>query len=250
MKGLLKHAPTEPELERLYYELARAGASSVGRKQPWPYAPRGFEELFALACEMLRFDPRLLSILLQLVLQRWFDLNPVTLRRDMRAMAWPQALLVVAEFAKAATIDPELRYWADHLCAGWPRVDPAELFFFDMERPGTKTAARRLGRNIAAYARWGFVGSEKPIVDAVTKRTVGRYDVRTREQILASLVERSADFTLNDYLAAVDHSIGRQQALADLKRSPLIVMHGKGRGARWRRRAALDRPRGRARAAR
>lgn len=64
MRGLLEHAPTDQELERLYYELARIGAPSVGRRQPWKYAPRDLEQLVVLACEMLRFDPRLLSILL------------------------------------------------------------------------------------------------------------------------------------------------------------------------------------------
>ena len=134
----------------------------------------------------------------------------------------------------------ELRYCTEHVAAGWPRIDPAELFFMDMERPGTKTAARRLGRNLAAYARWGFLGSEKPVVDAVTKRTVGRYDAPTRRDILNTLADRSDDFTLADYLHAVDHAISRQQALLDLQRSPGLEVHGHGRGARWRKRTAAQ----------
>jgi hypothetical protein len=238
VKGLLRHLPTEADLERLYYELARVGASSVGRKRPWPYMPRGLDDLILLAAEMLRYDPRLLSILLQFLLERWSALNPLTLRAKMRAMAWPQAFLVVVEFAKAATRDPELRYWADHVAAGWPRLEPAELFFMDMERPGTKTAARRLGRNLAAYARWGFLGSEKPIVDAVTKRTVGRYDAATRRDILSTLADRHGDFTLAEYLHAVDHAVSRQQALLDLQRCPSLEVRGHGRGARWHKRGA------------
>lgn len=237
MKGLLQRVPTETDLERLYYELSRHGGTSVGRKRPWPYSPHSLEDLLVLAAEMLRYDPRLLSILLQLLLERWQELNPAVLRQRMRAMAWPQALLVVMEFVKAATRDSELRHWADYITAGWSRIEPAELFFMDMERPGTKTAARRLGRNLAAYARWGFVGSEKPIVDAVTKRTVGRYDAATRRHILSTLAERGEDFTLADYLHAVDHAISRQQALLDLQRSASLEVNGHGRGARWRKRS-------------
>lgn len=233
MTDTLAHPPTETELERLYYELARIGAPSVGRKRPWPYRPRGLEQLVVLAAEMLRYDPRLLSILLQFLLSAWPRLNPIALREQMRAMRWPQALLVVLEFARAASDDPELRYLCDYLSAGWPRVEPAERFFIDAERPGSRVAMRRIGRNLQAYARWGFVGSEKPTVDAATKRTVGRYDAVTRGRILAELSLRGSDFTLADYLDAVDHAISRQQALMDLKRCPGLVVKGHGRGARW-----------------
>jgi hypothetical protein len=237
---VLAHAPTEAELERLYFELARIGAPSVGRKRPWPYRPRGPEQLFALGGELLRFDPRLLSILLQLLLRTWQRFNPVVLRQHMHAMRWPQALLVVLEFAKAATSEAELRYLCDYVAAGWPRIEPAERFFLDAERPGSRMARRHLGRNLRAYARWGFVGSEKPIVDATTKRTVGRYDAATRSQILSDLIERAPELTLAAYLEAVDHAISRQQALLDLKHCPELVVSGRGRGARWRRRKSAS----------
>jgi len=237
MTGLLVHAPTENELGRLYFELALIGAPAVGRKRAWPYRPRDREQLLLLASEMLRYDPRLLSILLQFLLQYWRTLNPVTLREWMRSMRWPQALLVVLEFAKTASRDREMRFWIDHVAAGWPRVDPSERFFFDAERPASRVATRRVGRNFEAYARWGFLGSEKPIADAMTRRTVGRYDAPTRQAVLSELASRSSGFILADYLEAVDHSISRQQALFDLKRHPGLALRGHGRGARWRRRA-------------
>jgi hypothetical protein len=234
--GLLAHPPTQAELERLYHELAQIGASSVGRMRPWRYRPANHEGLVALAAEMLRYDARLLSILLQLVLQRWASFNPLLLRQHMRTMRWPQALLVVLDFAKVASRDAELRYFRDYLASGWPRVDPVERFFLDAERPGSRMAVRRLGRNLQPYARWGFLGSERPTVDAVSKRTVGRYDARTRRQILAELTRSNPELTLADYLEAIDHAISRQQALLDLQRSPDLVMRGHGRGARWQRR--------------
>jgi hypothetical protein len=233
---LLRRVPTRTDLERLYHELARAGAPSVGRAAGWPYRPRSLEDLLALAGEMLRHDPRLLSILLQLVLSAWPRLDPSALRRAMRAMRWPQALAVVFDFARLASADPELRRMCDYVCAGWPRVDPPERFFLDAERPGSRTAARRLGRNLAPYARWGFVGTERPIADAATRRTVGRYDARTRRRILDDLVDRARSFTLADYLDAVDRAVSRQQARADLSKHPRLRPVGHGRGARWCRR--------------
>ena len=234
MNGLLRHAPTVHELERLYHELAKLGAPSVGRKRSWRYRPTTPEALLALAGEMLRYDPRLLSILLQFVVRHWQRLNPVTLRAQMRAMRWPQALLVVMEFAKLASSDPELKYFCDHVSAGLLRVDPAERFFLDAERPASRMAARNLGRNLGPYARWGFIGHERPTADAATKRTVGRYDARTRRQILAELIAASDGITLAEYLEAIDHAISRQQALLDLKAHPSLRVQGHGRGASWR----------------
>ena len=182
---------------------------------------------------MLRYDARLLSVLVQLLLLRWRDVTPLALRGQMRAMRWPQALLVALGFAREATDEAEFRYFADYMAAGHKRVEPAERFFMDMERPGSRVAARRLGRNLAPYARWGFVGTERPIADPVTKRALGRYDAKTRRDILAGLIERHQELTLAEYLDAIDHAISRQQALADLRSRPELQATGHGRGARW-----------------
>jgi hypothetical protein len=232
--SLLAHPPDEAELERLYHELARAGAPSVGRKRDWPYRPASSEELIGLAAEMLRYDARLLSILLQHVSAVWRTLNPLALRGVMQRMRWPQALLVVLAFARAASNDAEFRYWIDYLSAGFERVEPPERFFLDAERPSSRIAQRALGRNLKAYARWGFMGSEKPIVDAATKRTVGRYDADTRRRILSDLAAGGAPFTLGEYLVAIDHAISRQQGLLDLQAFPNLTSRGRGRGAKWR----------------
>jgi hypothetical protein len=234
--GLLAHPVTEAELERLYYELARIGASSVGRKRRWRYRPRGEEALIALAAETLRYDPRLLSILVQLLRRVYGRLNPQRVREQMRAMRWPQALLVVLEFAKAASDDKEFHHFCDYVAAGWSRVAPAARFFMDAERPGSRMATRNVGRNLKPYARWGFVGSERPIVDPLTKRTIGGYDAPTRQRILGELAAQKPEFALADYMDAIDHAVSRQQALLDLKRSADVVASGHGRGAKWRRR--------------
>jgi len=233
MTGLLEHVPTEAELERLYLELSSAGARVAGRKRPWPYRPRDLESLLALAGDMLRYDARLLSVLVQLILARWADTNPLTLRRRIAEMTCPQALLVVMTFARSAGPDRELAHFLDYVTAGWPRVSPEERFFLDAARPGSRTAARSLGRNLAPYARWGLIGTERPVADMASRRTLGRYDARTRRRILDDLVDRGEPLTLADYLDAVDHAVSRQQALADLRGCPRLALEGRGRGAVW-----------------
>lgn len=236
MSGLLERVPTQQDLERLYYELASIGAPSVGRRAEWSYEPEGREELVALAAEMLRYDPRLLSILLQLLLERWTELNPLTLRRIMRRMRWPQALLVVLEFARSATQDAELRYFADYLGAGTARVAPAERFFLDAERPGSRMARRKAGRNLKAYGRWGFIGTERPSTSVASKQLVGTLDAASRAFVRRQLADRRGEFALQEYLDAVGHSISRQRAYQDLRADPEFSVAGHGRGARWRRR--------------
>jgi hypothetical protein len=232
-RGLLAHAPTQPELERLYYELAQVGASSVGQKRAWRYRPRSLEELIALASEMLRYDPRLLSILLQFLLQRWREVHPLRMRDLLKQLRWPEAILVVLEFAKSEASDPEFRHWADYLAAGFSRVEPPERFFLDAERPGSRVAQRRVGRNLKPYARWGFIASERPVADPVSKRAVGRYDAATRRRILLELMQRQGELTLAEYLDAVDQAVSRQQALADLRGMPQLRVTGRGRAAKW-----------------
>jgi hypothetical protein len=227
--------PGTAEFERLYFELGAAGARVGGKKRRWPYRPDGLEGLLALACDMLRWDPRLLSVLVQLLLARWADANPLLLRRRAAEMTCPQALAVVLAFTKIASGDPELARYADYVSAGWPRLSPAERFFLDAARPGSRAAERAVGRNLAPYARWGFVGTERPIADLATRRTLGRYDARTRRRILARLVERGEPFSMADYLDALDHAVTRQQALADLRACAGLALVGRGRGAVWKR---------------
>ncbi len=234
-RGPLARTPSESDLSRLYYELAQIGASSVGEHRAWPYKPDCREQLIALAAEMLRYDARLLSVLVQWFAHSYRTLNPLRLREELRRARYPQGLLVVLDFIRLDVTDAEFQYFAEYVAAGFTRVDPAERFFIDTETPGSRSAVRNLGRNLAQYARWGFIGRERPIVDPVSKRTVGHYDAETRRRILDELATRHDTFTTNDYLDAVDHGISRQQALIDLRANKQVDKVGsvRGRGAKW-----------------
>jgi hypothetical protein len=229
----LTRPPTDTDLARAYWELGARGASAMGARRAWPYAPRSDEELLALVAEMSRHDARLVGIAVELVLARWRTLGPVELRAAMRLMRWPQALCVIVEFAREASADRELGHWARHVTSDWPRVSPAQHFFVDDVRPGERAAARRAGRSLAPYSRWGFLAVERPTIDPHRKIQVGRYDPATRRAILDTLLVRSAEaITLTRYLDAVDRTISRQQAIADLRRAGLRAS-GHGRAATW-----------------
>jgi hypothetical protein len=162
-------------------------------------------------------------------------LNPLILRKELQRARWPQSLLVALEFSRLGNHDPELSAFAEYVATGFARAQPAQRFFFDTEQPGSRAAIRNLGRNLAPYARWGYVGQERPIVDPISKRTVGRYDAVTRRRILKELAQRRESFSIADYLSAVDHGISRQQALKDLAACDEITSRGRGRGAVWQR---------------
>jgi hypothetical protein len=229
---VLQHPPSPSELERLYYELAQLGAPSVGRRVEWTYQVESREHLVAIAAEMLRWDPRLLSILLSWFTRSWDQLDLIRMRRWLSRMRSPQTLLVLLEFARAARpTDPELRHAAGYLSAGFRPVDPPERFFFDIERPGSRRAERKLGRNLQPYSRWGFIGTERPAMDVFDKSLVGRYDAATRQRIARELAQ-SRPISIAEYLDAIDHSVSRPQAVHDLRAAGLRLQ-GRGRGARW-----------------
>ncbi len=232
--GLLTRVPTPADLERLYWELAQRGAPSVGRRRAWPYQPGSLEELLALAAEVMRYDPRLLGILVQWVIEHEGEIDPRALRRAMRAMRWPQTLLVVFELAREATPEREVHYMADYLAKGHRRLDPPERLFIDAEVPGSRVARRKQGRNLRAYSRWGFLGTERPTVDAFRKRTVGRLDVASRRRLAERILEERGEVSMAEYLDAVGEGASRQQGANDLRALGLVPT-GRGRGAVWRR---------------
>jgi hypothetical protein len=227
---LLRHVPSEDELARMYGELSALGAPAGGEHRSWPYEPRSREELICLAAEMARYDARLLTILV--AWHGWLTLNPLELRGAMRTMAAPQALCVVLTFVRGAATDDELRRFSDYVCGGWPRVAPPERFFFDLERPHTKLAERRMGRSLTQYSRWGFVATERPQIDVFDKRAIGHYDQATRLDVLRRLAQRRGELRIAEYLAEIDDAVSRHQAVLDA-RAVGLVQRGRKRGTRW-----------------
>ena len=233
--SLLKHIPSDSDLMRLYWELSQIGADCVGDKVPWKYSlksPKSKEELILLACEMLRYDPRLLSILIIYFLNHWKELNPMMLREGLLSLKAPQVLGVLKEFIFNYTQDDELKYFLEYITRGIKPVSP-QLFFIGLFSVGSQRHELTSQKSLKQYMRWGFLGRERPVVNVMTKKAIGSYDMKTRQKIIVDISRSKENFSIKEYLETLDFSISRQQALYDLKHCKNIFLKGHGRGARW-----------------
>ena len=230
---MLKGIPTEAQLSRLYDELGRIGAACVGAHRAWPYGKPDRLELLKLASEMLRYDPRLLTILVTYCLAHFPEINPTAIRAFYDSLPMPQVWGVIAEFMLSATEDRETRYWAEYLQRGMLPA-PLQFFYHHLYRPGGPLSTQAIEGGLSEYKRWGFLACERPTIDAQTRRTVGSWDKTARLNILSRLLRGRKEVRLSDYMRALHQSISRQQALADLKSMERLVQEGHGRGATWR----------------
>lgn len=223
---MLKQPPTNFHLSRIYYELAGIGAECVGEKKAWPYDTQSSEELLALACDMSRFDPRLVDILVGYFSKRWTEVNPAKLRGFYGKMQTPQTVAVICEFLLGSAESEELKYFVSYLMAGLKPV-AAQFYFRDLYSVGGRLAQRATEEGLFEYKKWGFLACERPF-------SMGTLDAASRKNILRRLFEKKGEVSLKDYLNAVRFSISRQQALLDIKSSGMAIGTGQGRGAKWK----------------
>lgn len=229
---MLKGPPSDKQLSRMYYELSQEGAKCSGAKLPWPYHLKNREEKIALAAEMSRYDPRLLGILVEYLLNHGRDVSPQELRRQYLRMGSPQAMAVVAEFVKSAGIDKELLYLMEYLQRGLEPV-PIQFYFKQLYAPGGKLGQQAAEKTLAEYKKWGFLARERPTVDVYKKKTVGRMDQDSRLNVLKDLFKKKSEIQLKDYLTTLGTGVSRQQALQDLKKMARLKPGTRGRGAKW-----------------
>lgn len=229
---MLVSTPTALHLARMYHELAQHGARAVGKKGPWPYRARDPETLFCLAADMSRYDPRLFDIVVEFLYFHWRRLNPLKLRENLPAMRTPQALAVISGFVAHGLADPEFRHVHEYLSRA---LSPAagELFFMNLYPPGGSLIRRAAEEPLEEFAAWGFLARARPIIHGPQRLILGHWGPRARQNIIHRLATQKDLMSLSEYLAAVEHTISRQQALADLKASPHLTMTGRGRGCVW-----------------
>lgn len=230
---MLKAMPTENHLSRIYYELAKIGASSAGAKKGWPYDPKTKEELIALASDMSRFDPRLFDILVAYFIEHWRDMNPLLLRAEYCRMKCPQTVAVICEFVSEALKGDEPAFFIRYLVMGLSPV-PVQFYFHDLYSPGGKMALRAAEEGLYEFKKWGFLACERPTVKQEGKLTIGTLDIAARRNILKRILNEKGEINIKDYLRAVHNSVSRQQALHDITSSGLAKITGRGRAARWK----------------
>lgn len=224
--------PSTNHLLRAYHELAAIGASAVGKRKPWPYHPEGTEELLAICGELSRHDPRLFEILINYLCDHWDRIDWLKLRRAILQVSTPQIWGVIGELIHTATGDAEIRNCFRFLMHGIPTV-PTQHFYHLLYTPGSTLAARAMTHRLREFERWGFLASERPIMDNGKKLGTGRLSSKARQQILQQLITQRGHLQIREYLAALPHPISRQQALTDMRSIPGLRHHGVGRGAKW-----------------
>ena len=228
-----KTPPTTGHLSRLYFELAQIGANSAGEKLPWNFDPSCKEELLAIACDMSRYDPRLVDIVVEYLVRSWEDTNPAALRRYYKEMDCPQTVAVIMEFFVTAVTDNEAVYFAQYLTLGLTSV-PTQFYFHDLYAIGGKLAKRASEEGLYEYKKWGFLACERPVVNAQNKEASGTFDNIARRNILNRILTEKSEISLNDYLSALKFSISRQQALLDIKAAGLTKKGDAGRSVKWK----------------
>ncbi|MBI4365322.1 MAG: hypothetical protein HY543_00730 [Deltaproteobacteria bacterium] len=229
---VLRAVPTTAHLARLYYELGRRGARTVGKRVSWPYGAPDQETLLALAADMARYDPRLFEALIEWLGRRWREFCPLRLRMAMPRMRTPQVLGVLGAFVRPLGASSECGYFFEYVMRGWPPVPP-QLFYHLHYQLGSPRMLRAATEPVAEFLTWGFLAERGPVVRQATKGAGGTFHPAARRNIVARLLAQRSTLTLKDYLAAVQHSISRQQAYLDLKSMPLLRRSGRGRGSRW-----------------
>ncbi len=229
---MLLGPPDEKTLSRVYYEMAKLGASASGAKESWPYRPSSAEELLALAADLSRYDPRLLGILVEYFHKHWREIRPQWLRECYPGMGTPQTIAVISEFAKAAATEEESRYFMEYLQRGLKPV-PTQLYFRDLYAPGGTLSKRSAEERFSEYKKWGFLAREAPTIDVYRKQSAGTLDAASRKNILRKLFNERKEIRIADYLKALPHPLTRQQALLDLREVARLRKPGRGPGARW-----------------
>lgn len=233
--------PTLKHLSRLYYELSKMGARSLGEKTPWPYHYQSLEELFCLASDLSRYDPRLFSVLVDWLCFNWKKLNPFLIREQIPNLTTPQTLGVIFGFMQSSEIsDKENKNFASYVLQD---LKPASLQFYFRElypHPKSRLAILATNEPLEQFYDWGFLARERPVLYEKNRRTLGTWGGLARQNIIARLAHEKNNFNISDYLNELDHTISRQQAVLDLKQSPLIHSKGLGRGSFWKARQKIN----------
>jgi hypothetical protein len=218
---MLKHIPDQNDLSRLYFELSERGAPLVGEKTLWSYSPKTRAELVALAIAMSRYDAHLFGVLVGWLRLTWQELNPLLLRKFILKTPTPQVWCVIAGFLNNLELQKERSYYFEYVSQGIHPVTQ-QLFYKGQYPLGGKLMERAYQYPLSEFLKWGFLCSDRPVVDPFNKISVGRLRKQARIALLKKLIGQRKRIQISDYLESIDHCISRQQALLDLQNTPSV----------------------------
>jgi hypothetical protein len=223
--------PTLKHLSRMYYELAQLGARAIGEKDDWPYCYATKEDLLILGSQMSRYDPRLLSILVEYFYRNWKSINPLELKILLKQANTPQTVCVILNFL-TRTHDKEYLDYYEYITKEFSPV-PHQLYFIDLYFPGSNNMKQASKTSLSEYYEWGFLARERPIIYNAQRISLGHWGPESRKNIIQDLAKKNTSFTISDYLKKIDNTITRQQALIDLKNTSNIELKGRKKGSHW-----------------
>lgn len=232
----MKLHPTSADLIKIYQELARLGARAVTDQNDSAdtVVLREQEDIFAEACKLSRYDPRLFHILIDYTYHNWMKLNPLRLRQLAEPYGASLEILVIFNFIQRARDEKELVFVYDYLARGFKPAS-SELYFLGVHAPASHAMFKAATEPLQEFLDWGFLGREKPIVysESGERRELGHLSHIARINLASELIQNKKEFSIADYLEAIQYSVSRQQAIIDLKKCGRFRISGKGRGSHW-----------------
>ncbi len=223
----------ENETSRLYWELHRRGAFCSGEKKAWRRRAVSLQDLVVLSLLQCRYDPRLTAILTEWLPRIALRLDPVLLKSDLKEKDALPVAAVIGDFALSSGGDLPypVREFFSFLQTGVKPV-PIQLFYRGLYPVAGRKMDEAISQPLWYFKKWGFLAADIPILkEKLSGKRVYHYDQEIRLRQLHLLSRERKTFRLREYLAAVDFSVSRQQALKDLQSLPTIRKKGRGKGA-------------------
>ena len=223
----------EQESSRLYWELEQRGAFSSGRENSWPYGKLDEEGFFTLTLLQSRYDPRLLSILVDYFRTPRPNINPVSFKESLRASEGLPIACVIGEFVMELCVPVQVKEFFQFLMSGVSPM-PTQLFYRGIYSVAGLKMQETLERSLWAFKKWGFLAADPPLLkESLAQTKPYLYDQASRLSILKKWAKDQEKFRLKDYLKEISFSVSRQQGLKDLGSVPGIRKRGKGKGMRY-----------------
>lgn len=223
------------DLEKIYHDLALSGAACLNPipQKMTPYVA-SLETQFCQACDATRFDPRLLEVVVNHFGRELLTLNPLQLRLQMQHMQTPQTIGVVMEFIKLMRSDDLTRDIATFVTKSLAEV-PLQLYYVGIyTKPMSASILKATQMPLQEFSRWGFLAHEGVVFkNDFTRKTLGTFALTSRMQIIQHLAQSQTQFSIGDYLAALQYQISRQQAFLDLKKCGFVKLIGTNKGGKW-----------------
>lgn len=227
------------KLDSIYFHFHKLGAYCLPQKNYHYYDNLELEEILAIAIIFSRRNFRLLYVLVEFFANNFKKIRPFYLKQylikqkedDSIFESNPFCILgVIWEFAKKINTESELNDFFKIILRDFQNNKPYELFNIG-DVFSIKYARKNAFYSLAEFKKWHFYCNEAPILKHLkVKDKKYNFDKKVRFNILSFLFKKYKKIRLSDYLKALDFTITRQKAHADLREYPKVKCFGDKKG--------------------